>query len=191
MINKFKVAFVTRQAVGRTAIQDVLKHLIRFGPNHPHGAIANLNRRPRLRRLRAEWKKLRKGCSVSGGDRLHQLYRTLIRRTTHITGANVMIIGEDAGQVAVDLNSLGPVFLSPRANLILLGRQIGIGTGRRWWRLAEVIVHLAAIAERIQRGDHGLAIRAFPNADIEWNADGCFFRRIRSTDMRRRLPTGR
>ena len=100
-----------------------------------------------------------------------------------------MIIGEDARQVAVDLNSLGPVFLTSRASLILLGRQIGIGTGRRWRRLAEVIVHLAAIAERIQRGDNCAAIRPFPNADIEWNADGCFFRRIRPADMRRRLPT--
>ena len=60
-----------------------------------------------------------------------------------------MIIGEDARQVAVDLNSFGPVFLTSRASLILLCRQIGIGTGRRWRRLAQVIVYLAAIAERI------------------------------------------
>ena len=172
MINEFKVAFVTRQAVGRTAIQDVLKHLIRFGPNHPHWSIANLDRRPGLRRLRAEWKKLRKRGSISGGDRLHQLHGTLIRRTTHIAGANVMIIGEDAGQVAIDLNPSGPIFLTSRPSLILLGRQIGIGTGRRWRRLAEVIVHLAAIAERIQRGDHCLPIRAFPNSNVEWDADG-------------------
>ena len=83
-----------------------------------------------------------------------------------------MIIGEDAGQVAIDLNPSGPIFLTSRPSLILLGRQIGIGTGRRWRRLAEVIVHLAAIAERIQRGDHCLAIRAFPNTNVEGDADG-------------------
>ena len=100
-----------------------------------------------------------------------------------------MIIGEDAGQVAIDLNPSGPIFLTSRPSLILLGRQIGIGTGRRWRRLAEVIVHLAAIAERIQRGDNCAAIRPFPNTDIEWNANRCLFRGIRPADMRRRLPT--
>ena len=70
MINEFKVAFVTRQVVGRTAIQDVLKHLIRFGPNHPHWSIANLDRRAG-RRWRAEWKQRRQRGLAPGRDRFH------------------------------------------------------------------------------------------------------------------------
>src|SRR5207244_6450847 len=116
--------------------------------NHPQRAIANLNRRPRCRRLRAEGKKLRERGSVSGGNGFHQLHGILIRRTTYIAGANVMIIGEDARQVAVDLNSLGPVFLTSRASLILMGRQIGIWTERRWVRVVELIVVFAAVVEQ-------------------------------------------
>src|SRR2546427_6088798 len=51
--------------------------------------------------------------------------------------------------------------------------------------------NLAALAERIQRGDNGPSVSAFPNADVEWNADGSFLGRVWPADMGRGLPSRR
>src|SRR5258706_13306644 len=101
-----------------------------------------------------------------------------------------MIVGKDSRQVAVGLNSLGPVFLSSRAGLILLCAQGWIRT--RWWRrcLADVIGDLAAIAERIQCRDDRFPVGAFPNAYVEGNAHRGFLWRIRPADVRGRRPRG-
>src|SRR6185312_741315 len=124
-------------------------------------------------------------CRRSGNDRLrsrdnsfHQLDRILIRRAADVAGSNVVVVSFYASEVAVDLNALHPVFLRTRAECVLPLCQIGI----RWrWRrrsLAQVVRDLAAIAEWIERGNDGAAVRAFPDADIERNALGRFFRRI-------------
>src|SRR5258706_4994676 len=101
-----------------------------------------------------------------------------------------MIVGKDSRQIAVSLNSLGPVFLSSRAGLVLLRSQTWIGT---WWRrrgLADVIGDLTAIAERIQRRDDRFPVRTFPDAHVEGNAHRSFLWRVRSADVRGRLPRG-
>src|SRR5207253_1160695 len=101
-----------------------------------------------------------------------------------------IIVSEYSCQVAVNLNSLGPILLRPRAQLVLLRRQCGIE--RQWRRgcLADVIGDLAAITEGIQCRDDRLAVRTFPDADVEGNTDRSFLRGIRATNMRRGLPSG-
>src|SRR4051794_41047925 len=101
-----------------------------------------------------------------------------------------MIVGKDAGQVSVRLNSPGPVFLAAVPDQVQLRRTNWIRSGRRRGCFADVIIDLATVAHRIQGGDHSAAIGAFPNADIEGNADRSFLRRAWSAYERRRLPRG-
>src|SRR5689334_20997523 len=99
-----------------------------------------------------------------------------------------MIIGKNSGKVSIDLNSLWPVLRAPRALLVLLITECGIRP-RQWWRrFAQVVLHVAAIVERIQRRNYRAPIGPFPETDIERNADRSFLRRVGPTDMWRRLP---
>src|SRR5947209_16111027 len=99
-----------------------------------------------------------------------------------------MVISEDAGEVSIRLNPARPIFRRTRARLILLRRQSRIGPWRRWRHFAQIIKNLAAIAERIERGDDSLAISSFPNSNVEGNANRRLLRRIWPADMRRGLP---
>src|SRR5258706_7621199 len=56
VIDQLEIAFVTRQAISGTAIQNVLKHLISFRPNDAYRAVPDLNRRPGMWRLPAKRK---------------------------------------------------------------------------------------------------------------------------------------
>src|SRR5947209_20472215 len=102
-----------------------------------HWAITNLHRRSRLRAA-TELEKRRKRRLAPGCNRFHQFHRAFIRGSTDISCADVVIISEDARQVAVDLNSSGPIFLATRSSLILLGGQVRIGPGWRRRLLAQI-----------------------------------------------------
>ena len=191
MIDQFEVALISRQTIGRATIHDVLKHLICFGPHDAQESIADLHGRAGLDRRRSELEQRRQRSPGFGRDRFHQFHGAFIWRSTNVARADVVIISKDAGQVSVDLNSPGPVFLSARSLLVLLSRQSRIRPGRWRRRLAQVIENLAAVAERIQRGDNGPAIGAFPNTDVERNADRSFLGRVRPAYVRRGLPSRR
>ena len=45
MIGQFKVAFIMQQLAGFAGPENVEKHLVGFGGDHAHRAIAHLNRR--------------------------------------------------------------------------------------------------------------------------------------------------
>ena len=47
-----------------------------------------------------------------------------------IAGADIVIIGENAGQRSVGLDAVDPIFLRPGTRLVLLSVQRRIGT---WW----------------------------------------------------------
>src|ERR1043166_10304845 len=101
-----------------------------------------------------------------------------------------MIIGKDAGQIAVNLNSPGPVFLTSISHQVELGCANRIRSGRwRWW-LANVVVHHAAITHRIQGSNYRAAVGTLPNADVEGNADRSLLRRAGAADARGRLRRG-
>jgi len=68
-----EVAFVSRQAISRTTVQDDLKHLIGFRPNYKQWSIAEMHGRTWLHRPRSELEERRQRCFGSGGDGLHQL----------------------------------------------------------------------------------------------------------------------
>src|ERR1041385_4148986 len=118
MIYQFEVTFVTWQSIGRTAIQNVLKHLIGFRPDYANRSVANLYRWAWRRRAKRE--KLRQRSFRSRTNPFHQLHRRFIRRAPDITGANVVIIRKNAGEIPVGLNSARPILRRTRAQLILL-----------------------------------------------------------------------
>src|ERR1043165_716571 len=120
MIYQFEVTFVTWQSIGRTAIQNVLKHLIGFRPNYANRSVANLYRWAWRRRRRAKREKLRQRSFRSRTNPFHQLHRRFIWRSPDITGANVVIIRKNAGEISVGLNSTRPILRRTRAQLILL-----------------------------------------------------------------------
>src|SRR5271169_3572282 len=99
-----------------------------------------------------------------------------------------MIVGENAGCVAVNLHSLGPVFL--RASTTAAATSTGVwiyrlGRGRS---LAQIVGHVRTVAQRVQRGDYGFSVRADPQTDVERNSLRGFLRRIGAADVRRGLP---
>src|SRR5215470_10994304 len=102
-----------------------------------------------------------------------------------------MIIGKDTGQIAVNLNSPGPVFLTSISHQVQLGCANRIRSERWRWGFADVVVHHAAITHRIQGSDYSATIGTLPNANVEWNADRSLFRRAGAADVRRRLPRRR
>src|ERR1041385_563564 len=100
-----------------------------------------------------------------------------------------MVVGENAGKISIRLNPARPIFCRTRARLILLRGQSRIGPGRRRWSFTEIVIDVAAVRERIQSSDDGLAVGAFPNSNVEGNAHRRLLRRIRPAHMRRGLPS--
>src|SRR5215472_4422688 len=97
-----------------------------------------------------------------GDDRFHRFDGILVRRPASVTGANVVIIGVDAGDLAVVVNPRRPI---PNVRAVF-----AVGD----WRVvaAEVGINLRAVARRIQRGDDGLAIGPSPDAYVKRNTFG-------------------
>src|SRR5262252_4825081 len=188
MVYEFEITFITGQAISRAAARDVLEHLIGFGPDDVYGTVTNLDRWAGRSGLHTERKKWGQRGFALGDDGFHQLHRTLVRRPAHITGADVMVIGKDAGQFAVGSDPFGPVFLATVAHLAELGDARRIRTRQGWRRFTEVIVHHAAVAHWIQRRDHGAAVGAFPDADIEGNANRSVLCRAATADVGCGLP---
>ncbi len=118
-----------------------------------------------------------------GGARQHRLAliddgfqqfdrRLLVRGAADVSRADIVIVGEDAGDLAIQVDTLDPVLLHlsrtfkdrswsgvSRAFCSL------VNCGGRWRRsrfLAEIGVDAAAISAGVQGRDHALAVRANP-----------------------------
>ena len=124
-------------------------------------------------------------------DGFHQLYGCFIGSSADISGTDIVVISLHAGQVAVDLDTVDPIFSWPGSEGVLLRREIWIRRRRRGRSLAEVVHHLAAIGKWIERRNHCAAVSSLPNSHIEWNTFRSFFRRVRTAHVRRWLPCRR
>src|SRR5207244_8202343 len=88
----------------------------------------------------------------------------------------VMIVSEQAAHLTVQLDSFEPIHIA--------------SARRRWWRIAfaQVRDDIAVITARVKRRDHASAIRTFPNANVERDADRRVFRRAGAADGGCRVP---
>ena len=146
-----------------------------------HGAVAYLYRWPaglcsrcfahRERRARRSGQDRLALCD----DGLEKLDGRFLRCAADVAGADVVIVGKDAGDVTVDIDALDPVLLSRartgKGELLLRGKPSTLFARelrRRCRRrlggcFAEVGVDIAAIAARIQSCNHAASVRAYPH----------------------------
>ncbi len=122
-------------------------------------------------------------------DGFQQLDRRLPRGAADVSGADIVIVGEDAGDLAIEIDALDPI-LFPRlatAALLLRGQcTLRSAGGGRF--LAEIGVDAAAISAGVQGRDHALSVRANPDANVERDPFRGVFGGIRAADLWRRLP---
>src|ERR1035441_10639531 len=95
-----------------------------------------------------------------------------------VAGPDILIVGVDAGDIAIELDALHPV---------LFAAASAAGSGL----FAEIGGDVAAVAAGVQRREDGLAVGAFPDSNVERDTHGRLLGGIGATDFGRGLPTGR
>jgi hypothetical protein len=189
VIDEFEIALVGGHAACHVGL-DVVEHLIGSGLDDMDRAFAELLRGRYLRGGKTRGHKQSRLTFCDGG--FENLYGFFVGGSSGVAGADVMIIREDASDLAIDVDAVNPVGITgTHEGGLLFRRHLGFLLGgelRRW--LAEVTMDPAAVTAGIQCGDHGFAVGSNPQAYVEWNSNGGLLRRIGAADQRGWLPAG-
>ncbi len=117
VIDEFEIALVLRHA-GCHLRLDVVEHLVRSGDDDMHRAVAYSDRRARLASAGGPVPCPKKGLGGAGSDGFafvddgfEQLDGRFVRRSADVAGADIVVVGEDAGYLAIQIDTFDPVLL--------------------------------------------------------------------------------
>ena len=113
VVDQLQVAFVLRHARGHIRL-DVVEHLIGSRLDYVDRAVSYahgwpLRFRAGLILLTETARRRRKYRLALVDDRFQQFDRRLPGCAAHVSGADVVVVGEDAGDVAIQIDTLDPV----------------------------------------------------------------------------------